>query len=382
MDNTPLTCQRDKFIIPEGVCYMNSSYISPLLKSVEEAGIIGLQRRRQPWTITPRDFFEPAEQVRALFAQLINADPDGVALIPSVSYGIGIAAVNLPLNPGQSIVILKEQFPSNVYAWEVVSHDREALLKRVPYPDNDDLTSAILETIDQTTGIVALPQIHWHTGAKIDLVRIRARTRSVGAALVVDASQSLGAAGFDVGIIQPDFLINTGYKGLLGPYGLCFAYLSPEWRTGKPLEQGWLNRVKSDDFAGLTNYQSQYRDGARRYDMGERANPIHLSMAAAALGQLLDWGIDRVAAYNRSLVKLIISKADRCGFAHTDSAYCSDNMLGVTLPPQISTELETALQQEKVYIAKRGNRIRLAPHVYNDAAEVDRLFEVLPRYLK
>ncbi|MGI9536458.1 MAG: hypothetical protein ACR2PB_05270, partial [Desulfocapsaceae bacterium] len=109
---------------------------------------------------------------------------------------------------------------------------------------------------------------------------------------------------------------------------------------------------------------------------------IHLSMAAAALGQLLDWGMDRVTAYNRSLVKLIINKADECGFAHTDSTYCSDNMLGVTLPPQISTELEAALQEEKVYIAKRGNRIRLAPHVYNDTVEVDRLFEVLPRYLK
>ena len=111
MENTPLTCQRDKFIIPKGVCYMNSSYISPLLKSVEEAGIEGLQRRRQPWTIAPRDFFEPAEQVRSLFARLVNADPEGVALIPSVSYGVGIAALNLPLSPGQSIVILKEQFP-------------------------------------------------------------------------------------------------------------------------------------------------------------------------------------------------------------------------------------------------------------------------------
>ncbi len=381
MSVSPLTCQRDSFIIPEGVCYINCSYMSPLLKSVEAAAIAGIHRRREPWAITPPDFFNPAEKVRSLFAALVNGDPEGVALIPSVSYGVGTATANLPLQKGQSVVILKEQFPSNVYPWEVLIKERGATLKRVAYPENDDVTSAVLESIDATTGIVALPHIHWITGTKIDLLKVREKTRHVGAALVVDASQSLGATSFDVALIQPDFLINTGYKGLLGPYGMCFLHASKEWRSGTPLEQGWLNRAGSDNFGGLTNYQSEYQQGARRYDMGERANPVHLGMAIAAFEQLLSWGIDNVSSYNKSLVHYIIGKADAYEFKHTASEFCSDNMVGVTLPPNVSPDVVSALQEDKVYINIRGNRIRLAPHLYNDKEEIDRLFEVLSRYM-
>jgi selenocysteine lyase/cysteine desulfurase len=378
---TTLTCQRDAFLIPEGVCYMNCSYMSPMLKSVEKAAIAGVHRRLEPWAISPPDFFEPAEKVRALFAALVNGDPDGVALVPAVSYGVGIATANLPVAKGQSVVILKEQFPSNVYPWEVLTKEKGARLIRVAYPADDDLTSAVLACINQNTAIVSLPHIHWITGAKIDLMKVREKTRSVGAKLVVDASQSLGPASFDIAQYQPDFLVNTGYKGLLGPYGLSFLYVAPEWRSGRPLEQGWLNRVKSDDFTKLTTYQSEYRRGARRYDAGERAHPVHLGMAIAALEQLLAWGMDAVSNYNRSLVQYIMEQADSCGFAHTSAEHCSDNMLGVTLPPEVSPELAVALQKEKVYINIRGRSIRLAPHVYNDKTEIDRLFEVLPRYM-
>lgn len=376
-----LICQRDAFVIPEGVCYMNCSYMSPMLKTVEQAAISGIYRRREPWAITPADFFEPSEKVRSLFAALVNGETDGVSFAASVSYGVAIAANNIPVNAGQNVVILKEQFPSNVYPWVVLAKAQELELRRVSYPDNDDVTSAVLEAIDKNTAIVSIPQIHWITGANIDLLKVREKTYSVGAVLVVDASQSLGAASFDVSSIQPDWLINTGYKGLLGPYGLCFVYVDPKWRSGKPLEQGWLNRIKSDDFTTLTTYQSEYWQGARRYDVGERANPVNLGMAIAAFEQLLKWGMDSVTAYNSELVRYIIEKADSCDFAHTSAEFCSGNMVGVTLPPDVSTNLADALKHEKVYINIRGRSIRLAPHVYNDKDEVDRLFDVLPRYM-
>lgn len=376
-----LTCQRDAFVIPEGVCYMNCSYMSPMLKTVEQAAISGIHRRREPWAITPPDFFEPSEKVRSLFAAVVNGETDGVSFAASVSYGIAIAANNIPACTGQNIVILKEQFPSNVYPWVVLAEEQKLDLRRVPYPENDDLTSVILDAINKNTAIVSIPQIHWIKGAKIDLLKVREKTSSVGAALIVDASQSLGAASFDVSSIKPDFLINTGYKGLLGPYGLSFVYIDPKWRSGRPLEQGWLNRIKSDDFTTLTTYQSEYWQGARRYDVGERANPVNLGMAIAAFEQLLEWGMDSVTAYNRDLVQYIIEKADSCNFAHTSAEFCSDNMVGVTLPPNVSTDLANALVSEKVYINIRGRSIRLAPHVYNDKEEVDRLFEVLPRFM-
>ena len=88
-----LSCQKDKFSLDERAVYLNCAYMSPILKSVEKAGISAMQRARNPFTVKPADFFSDAEKLRSAFARLINAsDPGQIALIPSVSYGIGTVA--------------------------------------------------------------------------------------------------------------------------------------------------------------------------------------------------------------------------------------------------------------------------------------------------
>ncbi len=114
----PLECQRAAFSLPEDLHYLNCAYMSPLPRVVEEAGVRGIGRKRNPSALVAEDFFEESEEVRRLFSALVNApDPASVALLPSVSYGIGVAARNTPLAHGQNIVLLHEQFPGNVYAW-------------------------------------------------------------------------------------------------------------------------------------------------------------------------------------------------------------------------------------------------------------------------
>src|SRR5262249_29034961 len=112
-----LGSQRDLFEIPEGVAYLNCAYMSPLLRAAREAGEGALARKSQPWRITPRDFFAETEVARGLVAELISGEADGVAIIPAASYGLGVAAANISLRQGQTIVLLEDQFPSNVYPW-------------------------------------------------------------------------------------------------------------------------------------------------------------------------------------------------------------------------------------------------------------------------
>src|SRR3712207_1212239 len=107
--------QRELFEIPDDIAYLNCAYMSPQLRSAREIGERGLSRKSRPWEITPDDFFEDAEKARALFARLAGAEADGVALIPSVSYGLAVAAANVKVEPGEYILILEDQFPSNVY---------------------------------------------------------------------------------------------------------------------------------------------------------------------------------------------------------------------------------------------------------------------------
>jgi len=201
-----LASQRHLFEIPHDVAFLNCAYISPLPKVSLSAGDRGLRRKAQPWTIAAADFFTSSETVRKLFADLINADADDVAFAPAVSYGMAQAAHNIPIRRTQRIVTLSEQFPSNVYPWMDLAERTRAAFVSVPRPGDDDWTSALLSFIDGSTGIVAVPQCHWTDGGLIDLEAIAAACRRVGAALCVDATQSLGALPLDVKRVDPDFV--------------------------------------------------------------------------------------------------------------------------------------------------------------------------------
>src|SRR5829696_7037239 len=123
-----LSSQRDLFEIPEDIVYLNCAYMSPQLRPAREAGERAVSRKSRPWEITPDDFFEEAEEVRALFARLVGGDAEDIAIIPSVSYGISVAAANVPVLRGQRIIILEDQFPSNVYAWRELAERSGARL--------------------------------------------------------------------------------------------------------------------------------------------------------------------------------------------------------------------------------------------------------------
>ena len=135
MSEGALSCQRDAFSLPKDLHYLNCAYMSPLPRAVEEAGVQGISRKRNPSVLETTEFFEESQEVRRLFARLINApDPNAVAIIPSVSYGIGVAAKNTPLAPGQNVVLLEEQFPGNVYGWRRLAWERGGEI-RVVGPD-------------------------------------------------------------------------------------------------------------------------------------------------------------------------------------------------------------------------------------------------------
>ena len=134
-----IPCQRDLFEMPDDIAYLNCAYMGPISRLARAAGEAGLARKTQPWRITARDFFSESEETRALFARLVGADADGVAIIPSASYGVALAAANLPVAAGQRILTLADQFPSNVYAWRDVAARAGATLVTIPRPADYEL---------------------------------------------------------------------------------------------------------------------------------------------------------------------------------------------------------------------------------------------------
>ncbi|MGH7458241.1 MAG: aminotransferase class V-fold PLP-dependent enzyme [Longimicrobiaceae bacterium] len=377
----PLPPQRDRFVLPDDVAFLDCAYISPQLRSVSEIGIEAVRRKEAPWKTAAYDWFAVPEALRTAVGRLIGADGDSVALVPSASYGIAVAAANLPLSSGQNVIVLHEQFPSNVYAWREVARSRTAELRTVRKEPADSWTDAVLDAIDQNTAIVAVPNCHWTDGALVDLARVGESARAVGAALVVDASQSLGAYPFSVDEVQPDFLVSVGYKWQLGPYGLGYLYVAPKWRNGQPIEQSWLTRAGAEDFAALVDYRDQYRPGARRFDMGEYPQFVLAPMALAAIRQLLAWRVERVQATLAWLTRMIARKAESMGCSVLSPGRRVGHMLGIRFEDGLPEALARRLSEERVHVSIRGDAIRVAPHVYNGEEDATRLLDVLQEFL-
>jgi selenocysteine lyase/cysteine desulfurase len=369
--------QRELFEIPEEVAYLNCAYMSPQLRPVREIGERAVARKSRPWEITPGDFFEDAEKTRALFARLVGAEAEGVALIPSVSYGIAVAAANVKVEHGENILILEDQFPSNVYAWRGLAARKGANLITVPRPADHDWTSAVLGHLDENTAVVAVPNCHWTDGSILDLGRVGIRAREAGAALVVDAIQSLGAHLFDVAEVRPDFLVASAYKWLLGPYGIGFMYVGKEYWDGVPIEHNWINRRGSEDFSGLVDYQEVFQPGARRYDVGERSNFVLLPMANEALRQILNWGVENVSETIGRLTDLIEEEAKKYGIEAIPAKRRVRHIVGFKLGSAAPEDLATRLAEERIFVSVRGETVRVSPHLYNTAVDVNRLFAVL-----
>jgi selenocysteine lyase/cysteine desulfurase len=376
--------QTDGFHLPQGVRYLNCAYMSPLLREVEEAGLEGLRRKRRPFEIGPEDFFADSDRLRQAFASLVGApDPARVAIVPSVSYGITTAARNLNPPFGSNIVILAEQFPSNVYPWRRLAAEREIGLRTVAAPDTEGSrgaawNEALLESIDAATSVVAVPHYHWMDGTRLDLETVAKRAREVGAALVVDGTQSVGAAPFDVRVVRPDALVCAGYKWLLGPYSLGLAWYGSRFDDGVPLEETWTSRPESQDFRRVGEDRDDYRPGAARFDVGERSNFILVPMQLAALRKILEWSPEAIQAYCRSITRVPLAEACALGVTLEDEDWRGSHLFGLRLPAGVDpTHLGPELEARSVFVSLRGTAVRVAPHVYNSEEDLHALVEAL-----
>jgi selenocysteine lyase/cysteine desulfurase len=372
----PLPAQRELFDIPDDVAYFNCASLAPQLRSAREAAEAAWRRRARPWLLRGDDWSTEVEERRTLFARLAGVDADGVALVPATSYGLAVAAANLSAAPGQRVLVLAEDFPSDWYTWQRFARRTGATVAAVDRGDGRTWTEALLDELDERTAVVAVLAVHWTDGALVDLGAVAARAREVGAAVVVDASQALGAMPLDLAAVRPDYLVSVGYKWLLGPFGLSYLYVAPRHRDGVPLEENWISRLGSEDFAGLVGYQDRYQPGARRFDVGQRSHFETTPMAIAALRQLLDWEVPRVAATLRRTTGRIQEAVGAMGLTLT-SRDRGPHMLGVRLPAPARQRVAAALTRANVFAGVRGSSLRVSPHLWTTDEDVDRLVTAL-----
>ena len=369
---------RKLFDVPDHVAYLNCANLAPRLHSVTAAGHAAVEKMASPWRIRSSDWFQESAQLGRLFAGLIGAPPASITLVPSVSYGIAVAARNIPVNAGDNIVVVAREYPSNYYSWRRLALERGAQIRTAAISPRVSITDALVSVIDRNTAIIAVPNCHWTDGSLIDLPRIGEAARKSGAALVVDASQSLGAYALDVAECQPDFLVSVGYKWLLGPYGLGYLYVADRWHAnGTPLEESWLHREGSQNFSTLVDYTDVYKTGAERFGQGESPQFYLLPMAIAALSQVRDWTPAHIQARLREWTDELSVRARSVGMDCPDPESRLGHLIGLKAHSGLPADLAASLARREVYVAVRGNTIRVSPHLHSPDSDIERLVSAL-----
>lgn len=377
----------DLFSLPPDVHYLNCATMGPNLKSVEKAGIEGILRKSQPYQIQQDHFFDTVEIVKSEFAKLINCpDSQRIAVIGSVSYGLAIVAKNLIkkgfAQAGKKIVMVGEEFPSIVYAWDelkALGVEIELVTAPTSLENRGEIWNRkVLEAIDNRTILFCVSPSHWSDGTLFNLSNLGEQCRKVGALFAIDGTQHIGAYPFDIQEVKADFVVAAAYKWLLGPYGSALVYLSEWFDDGAPLEQNWAMRMNSNDFKNLINYQSEYRAKAYRYNIGEMSNFTNLPMIAAALQQINEWGVSSIQTHAKNLLNPFIDELIAAGYWIEKEGFRANHLFGIRLPEGIElATIQKKLIDNQVFVSYRGSAIRVSLHLWNDDRNINALMQIL-----
>lgn len=362
-----LPCQRHLFEVPDGVSYLDAAAWSPLPLCVRATGEAGLLTKSRPWDHPRAAVPAWVERARAAAAGLIGAGPDDVAIVGAVSHAMAIAARNLAPVPGGRLLRVADEFPSLRFAFDRLAAERGLIGEEVARPPDGDWTAALLAAIGRPgappLAVATLTPLHWTDGSLIDLDRLAPAVHATGAALVIDATQAVGAMPVNVTRWRPDFLAFPTYKWALGPYGLAFLYAAPHRHDGVALDEHVGNHPPAV--------------GARCYDRGELNDPVALPMAATGLELIAGWGVPAVTTRLRGLTDRLADALGALGLQIAPRSLRAPHILGVRPPAGLPEGLVEGLRRHAVFASERAGALRLSPHVWVDDADLARCVDAI-----
>ncbi|MBS0210844.1 MAG: aminotransferase class V-fold PLP-dependent enzyme [Planctomycetes bacterium] len=314
-------------------------------------------------------------QVRRTAAELIGADADEVALVRNTTEGVNLVAEGFPWQPGDNLVTLADEFPTNQYAWLNLA-SRGVETRRLPTTNGRYDLADLAALCDQRTRLISISWVNFAHGWRNDLDALAELAHSRGAYLFVDAIQGLGVLPLDVRRTPVDFLAADGHKWLLGPEGAGLFYLRREHLDLlRPLGVGWNSVVGSHDFSRI---DFRLKPSAERYE-GGTWNMGGLLAMGESLKLLAQLG---TAACEERILHLTDQACERLGSVGAEimsdrSGPRRSGIVSFTVPGRDPQELRAQAIKQGVVLSCRGGGLRISPHVYNDETDVDRLIAAI-----
>lgn len=379
--------RRAEFSGVEPGIFLNAASFGPLPERTR-AAVDALARQRQRANAFAAWDPEPdAARARSAAARLIGASPDEIALGANTSFGLHTAVQLAPAwcrrtgrdLRGSRVVVSDGEFPANVVPWRGL-RNAGVTLDVVP-TDSDGApdAAALARALEQDDAAVfALSAVQFATGYRADLEAFGEICRERDILFVVDAIQAAGIAPIDVRRAHVDVLASGGQKWLCAPFGSGFAYVRRELIAELPPPvPGWLATRAAEDFTSLLDYEAPLLDDARRYETGSHAFQDVLGLATS-VELILEIGVDAIRAHVASLLEPLRDWAASRPDVRSIGPGDPERRAGILcLRPPDAAAAHAALSDAGVTCALREGSLRFAPHMYNTAAEIERVVTLL-----
>ncbi|MBK1716677.1 aminotransferase class V-fold PLP-dependent enzyme [Thiocystis violacea] len=369
-----------EFPLAPDVCHLNHAAVGPWpRRTVEAVARFAEENARQGSLGYPR-WLAVEQRLRERLARLINADsPTDIALAKNTSEALSVIAHGLAWEPGDSIVGIAQEFPSNRIVWESLA-DRGVIWRALDLERSTDPEADLIALCDESTRLIAVSWVQYARGLRLDLERLGAHCRTHGRLFCVDGIQGLGALPFDLKHVRADFVVADGHKWMLGPEGLALLYVRPELRERLTLRQfGWHMVAHSGDFDRADWAPAA---DARRFECGS-PNLLGAHALEASLSLLAEIGMEGVWSRLQERTEHLIGLIDRRGFellTPRDPARRA-GIISFRVPGVPSEPLYRELMERRVLCAQRGGGIRFSPHFHTPLATLDRAMEILDEIL-
>ena len=317
--------------------------------------------------------------LRRSIAKLLSCAVEDVCVGSSATELLCSVAWAVSPPNGSNIVSTRASFPSTVYPWARVA-DANGAEVRLADHDSDLYTDPekIISLIDEKTSVVTLSHVEFSSGQRYDLRRFAEAAHSVGAMLVVDATQSLGMVPINAASSGADVIVSSGYKWLRGTYGAAVGYISPSVRP--EMYPGLLGFRSHDDIWDLRAERMTLPKDASRFEY----TTIHFGAAlglAKAVDEICDIGIQNVWEHDLELADKVIESANRLGLSIVSPTAEDERsaIVSLRMPEGVSSEtIARRLQDEhSILVTSRAGFLRVSPHIDNTVEEVRMLFDAL-----
>jgi selenocysteine lyase/cysteine desulfurase len=324
------------------------------------------------------EYDERAETVRGKAAELMGVSAGDVAFVKNTTEGLGFVASGIDWQPGDRVIVPDGEFPSTIYPW-LALEARGVLVERVaPVGTAGSLPlEAFVEALDRGPArLVACSWVQFNSGWRTDLAALAAACHDHGALLCADVIQGLGVVPAALAEWGVDFAAADAHKWLLGPQGVGVLYVAPDQRDAlRVLEPGWNSVAHRQEWDNLDYILD---DSARRFEGGS-LNLTGIMALGASIDLLAAAGVDHIWTHVEELCRqAAVGLSDLGATIVSDrSSDCRSAILTVSLPDHDAQSLCDELEGRDIICAPRGGGIRISPHGYNTADDIQRLIDAV-----